>query len=120
MTTIAITGAAGRMGTRLVALAKQDGTFQLVGAIERPEHPAQAKDAGEVAGIGPVGVPITFDLRPTPQVLIDFTSPASTRHWLKSCRDRGIAMLVGTTGLQAPDHAALDQAATDIAILQAP
>ena len=120
MTSIAITGAAGRMGSRLIALAKQDGSYQLVGAIERPDHSAQARDAGEVAGVGAIGVPITFDLRPTPQVLIDFTTPPSTRHWLKTCRDRGIAMVIGTTGLQPPDQAAIDIAAQAIPILQAP
>ena len=120
MTTIAITGAAGRMGQRLVALAKQDGSFEIVGAIERPDHALQARDAGEVAGVGAIGTPITYDLKPTPRVLIDFTAPASTRHWLKTCRDRGIAMVIGTTGLQDQDHAAIDRAAEDIAILQAP
>src|SRR5687768_12017803 len=120
LTSIAITGAAGRMGQRLVALARQAGDFEIVGAVERPEHDAQSRDAGEIAGIGPIGVPITFDLRPTPQVLIDFTAPASTRHWLKTCRDRGIAMLIGTTGLPASDHATIDQASADIAVLQAP
>jgi len=120
MTRLAITGAAGRMGMRLVALAKQDKDFDLVAAIDRPEAPQLAKDAGEVAGIGPIGLPITFDLKPTPDVLIDFTTPAATRHWLKTCRDRGIALLIGTTGLQPPDHAAIDRAAEDIAIIQAP
>lgn len=120
MTSIAITGAAGRMGCRLVALAKQDGGFQIVGAIERPDHPQQAHDVGEVAGVGKIGTPITFELKPTPQVIIDFTAPASTRHWLKTCRDRGIAMVIGTTGLQEQDHAAIDRAAADIPILQAP
>lgn len=120
MTTIAITGAAGRMGTRLVALAKADGAFEVVGAIERPDHPMQARDVGEIAGVGPIGVPVTYDLKLTPQVLIDFTAPASTRHWLKTCRDRGIGMVIGTTGLQDPDHAAIDRAAADIPILQAP
>ncbi|MGB7156858.1 MAG: 4-hydroxy-tetrahydrodipicolinate reductase [Tepidisphaeraceae bacterium] len=120
MTTIAITGAAGRMGQRLIFLAKHDGDFQIVGAIERPEHAMQSRDAGEVAGIGPIGTPITYDLKPTPQVLIDFTVPAAMRHWLKTCRDRGIAMVIGTTGLQDPDHAAIDRAATEIAVLQAP
>jgi 4-hydroxy-tetrahydrodipicolinate reductase len=119
-TLIAITGAAGRMGQRLVALSRQDGAFELVGAIERPDHPTQARDAGEVAGAGAIGLPVTFDLRPTPQVLIDFTVPASMRHWLKTCRDRGIAMVIGTTGLQEQDHAAIDRASEDIAILQAP
>ena len=120
MTSIAITGSAGRMGCRLIALAKQDGDFEIVGAIERPDHPAQAQDAGVVCGAGPIGTPITFDLKPTPQVLIDFTSPSSTRHWLKTCRDRGIAMVIGTTGLAEKDHAAIDRAAVDIPIVQAP
>ncbi|HET6247882.1 MAG TPA: 4-hydroxy-tetrahydrodipicolinate reductase, partial [Tepidisphaeraceae bacterium] len=120
MTSLAITGAAGRMGTRLIALAHQAGDFQILGAIERPDYPALGKDAGEIAGAGNIGVPITFDLRPTPAVLIDFTSPSSMRHWLKTCRDRGIAMVIGTTGLQPADHAIIDQAAADIPILQAP
>jgi 4-hydroxy-tetrahydrodipicolinate reductase len=119
-TTIAITGAAGRMGQRLISLARAAGTFNILAAIERPDSPMQAHDAGEVAGVGPIGTPITFDLRPTPQVLIDFTAPPSTRHWLKNCRDRGIAMLIGTTGLHVGDHAAIDRAAEDIPILQSP
>ncbi len=118
--TIAITGAAGRMGMRLIALAQQDNDLKVLGAIERPESPAQGRDAGELAGAGSIGVPVTFDLKPTPQVLIDFTTPASMRHWLKTCRDRGIAMVIGTTGLQDSDHAAIDQAAADIPVLQAP
>jgi 4-hydroxy-tetrahydrodipicolinate reductase len=108
------------MGCRLVALAKLDVEFEVVGAIERPDHPGQAQDAGEVAGIGRIGMPITYDLKPTPQVLVDFTVPSSARHWLKTCRDRGIAMVIGTTGLQEKDHAAIDIAATTIPILQAP
>src|SRR3954468_18066891 len=120
MTKLAITGACGRMGMRLIALAKQDNDFELLAAIDRPEAPQLAKDAGEIAGIGSIGSPITFDLKPTPDVLIDFTTPAATRHWLKTCRDRGVALLIGTTGLQATDQAAIDQAATDIPIIQAP
>jgi 4-hydroxy-tetrahydrodipicolinate reductase len=120
MTSIAIAGAAGRMGQRLVALAHQDGGFKIIAAIERPDHPQLARDAGELAGVGGIGTNVTHDLRQTPDVLIDFSAPASMRHWLKSCRDRGIAMLIGTTGLQWGDQAAIDQAATDIAVLQAP
>jgi 4-hydroxy-tetrahydrodipicolinate reductase len=116
---LAITGAAGRMGRRLVALGREAG-WEIVGAMERPDHPMQGRDAGELAGIGPIGTPITFDLRPTPDVLIDFTSPASMRHWLKTCRDRGIPMVVGTTGLHEKDQSSIDTAAADIPILQAP
>jgi len=120
MTSIAITGASGRMGKRLIALAREAAVFQIVGAIVRPNHPQLQQDAGEVAGIGAINVPLTFDLRPAPQVLIDFTNPPAMRHWLKTCRDRGIAMLIGTTGLHRVDHAAIDRAAEDIPILQAP
>ena len=78
------------------------------------------RDAGEIAGVGNIGVPITPDLSPTPQVLVDFTSPPSMRHWLKTCRDRGIAMIIGTTGLQQQDHDVIDETATQIPVLQAP
>jgi 4-hydroxy-tetrahydrodipicolinate reductase len=120
MITTAITGAGGRMGMRLIALAKQGGEFDVIGAIERPESDLQARDAGEVVGIGKIGLPITFDLKPTPQVLIDFTAPPAMRHWLKACHDRGIAMVIGTTGLSQKDHDAIDIASADIPILQAP
>jgi 4-hydroxy-tetrahydrodipicolinate reductase len=120
MIEVAISGACGRMGQRLIALGKQDGGFRIVAAIERPDHEMLYRDAGEVAGIGAIGVPITFDLKATPKVLIDFAHPAATRHWLKTCRDRGIAMVIGTTGLQPGDHATIDQAAARIPILQSP
>jgi 4-hydroxy-tetrahydrodipicolinate reductase len=120
MTSIAITGAAGRMGMRLIALAKEAGDFEIVAAVERPEAPQMSRDAGEVAGVGPIGVPITLDLHPTPKVLIDFTGPVGMRHWLKVCRDRGIAMVIGTTGLHPADHDAITLAAKDIPVLQAP
>lgn len=119
MTTIAITGATGRVGRRLIALARASGKFTVVGAIARPDSPHQGSDAGEIAGAGPIGLPVTFDLRPTPDVLIDFSAPTAMRHWLKVCRDRNIAMVIGTTGLHHVDHAAIDVAAELIPVLQA-
>jgi 4-hydroxy-tetrahydrodipicolinate reductase len=120
MTSIAITGASGRMGRRLVSLAREAATFEIMGAVVRPDSPSLGKDAGELAGVGSLGLPLTFDLKKTPQVLIDFTTPPAMRHWLKVCRDRGIAMVIGTTGLHRADHAAIDVAAEVIPILQAP
>jgi 4-hydroxy-tetrahydrodipicolinate reductase len=117
---LAIVGACGRMGKRLIALAKADKSLELVAAIDKPDSAEQARDAGEIAGIGSIGLPITFDLRPTPDVLIDFTAPISTRRWLKTCHDREIAMVIGTTGLKDKDHAAIDIASENIPILQAP
>src|SRR2546430_16270122 len=63
---------------------------------------------------------MTPELAPTPRVLVDFPSPPSMRHWLKPCRDRQIAMVIGTTGLQPADHATIDQPALHIPVLQAP
>jgi 4-hydroxy-tetrahydrodipicolinate reductase len=120
MTTLAITGVAGRMGGRLVALGHADKDLKLVGAVERADAPQIGRDAGEVAGIGSVGLPVSAELKEIPQVLIDFTAPTGMRHWLKICRDRGIPMVVGTTGLQPSDHALIDEAAKQIAVLQAP
>jgi len=117
---LAITGACGRMGGRLIALSRTDKSFSLVAAIDKPDCAHLSRDAGEIAGIGNIGIPVTFDLRPTPNVLIDFTSPTATRHWLKTCHDRGIAMVIGTTGLKDKDHAAIDVASEHIPILQAP
>src|SRR3954454_11723479 len=76
-TSLAITGAAGRMGTRLVALARADGAFDVVGAIERPDHPMQARDVGELAGLGPIGVPVSYDLKRTPAVPDRFHRPGA-------------------------------------------
>ena len=55
---LAVHGAAGRMGRRIVALAAEDARFQLVGAIERADHDLSGSDCGEVAGVGPLGVSI--------------------------------------------------------------
>jgi len=118
---LAVVGAAGRMGQRLVALAKEDANLKLVAAIERAEHPQIGKDAGEIAGLGSIGVPLSADLpAQTPNVLIDFSAPVSMRNWLSVCRQRKIAMVIGTTGLHESDHALIDKAAADIAVLQAP
>jgi 4-hydroxy-tetrahydrodipicolinate reductase len=120
MIDIAITGAAGRMGQRLVALARQSGDFRIVSATERPGHESLGRDAGEVAGIGPIGVPITAELAGAPKVIVDFTTRAASRQWLQASRQRGIAILIGTTGLEPADHAEIDAASKEIPILQSP
>ena len=120
-TTLAITGVAGRMGQRLVALAHADSQLQLVAAIERDGHAAIGRDAGEVAGAGAIGLAVATDLpAAAPAVMIDFTAPVAMRQWLDVCRKRKVAMVIGTTGLSDSDHKLIDDAAKEIAILQAP
>lgn len=103
MIRVIVTGAAGRMGGRILALAKEAGDFQIVGATERPDHPAVGQDAGEVAGMGSIGVKVADNLPKIitgADVVMDFTTPeASTAH-LRAASDAGVAIVVGTTGLR--------------------
>jgi 4-hydroxy-tetrahydrodipicolinate reductase len=117
---LAITGAAGRMGRRLLALAcEQPDIFKVVGALDAA--PAFAnQDAGALAGIAPLGVLISPTLpNQDVDVLIDFSAPAATRAFIPQCIERDIALLIGTTGLVPSDHTLIDEAAKSIPILQA-
>jgi len=94
------------MGGRLVALVQEVPDFQLAGAIERPGHPALGKDAGEVNGIGPIGIPLTDDLAKVAkegQVFLDFTAPESAIANLEKAAQNSLAAVIGTTGLSS-DH----------------
>lgn len=106
MIKLAVTGAAGRMGSRVIALAQEEGEFQLIGAIEREGHPAVGRDAGEVAGRGRLGVVIETDLAKVIQdceVVIDFTAPEASRHHVLITSQADKAIVVGTTGFSAAD-----------------
>lgn len=96
MLKIAIAGAAGRMGQRIIALARESNRFEILAELKREQA-----------------------LNASPKVLIDFTNPTAMRGWLEVCCERGIAFVSGTTGLSADDEAALDRAAKKIAVLHA-
>ncbi len=121
-THIAINGAGGRMGQRLVALSKEDALLHLVAAIDAPTSPVQGRDAGELAGIGTAGVPITYDLPLSikPDVLIDFSAPEGTMTVLPICVARQIPIVVATTGHTAAQKAEIEAAAHQTAVLFAP
>ncbi len=121
MTKIAIAGAAGRMGRTLVeACAKGEGV-QLVAAIEKPGNPEIGKDAGELAGVGKLGIAICDSLQGLDfDVLIDFTRPDATLAHVQHCREAGKKMVIGTTGLDASAKQRIHEAAEDIAIVFAP
>jgi 4-hydroxy-tetrahydrodipicolinate reductase len=120
MTQLAIHGAAGRMGQRLVALAAEDPALKLTAAIEHPDHPRLGVDAGELAGAGQLNVPLTRELEAPAEVMIDFTNAEGMRRALELCQPKGMALVIGSTGFSADDEQAIDQAAKTLAILQAP
>lgn len=119
MVKIAIAGAAGRMGRRIAALAIDGEQFDITAATEHAGHEAVGKDIGELAGVGAFGVKVTETLAGEPDVLIDFSSPEGTLHWLDACRGRGVAMVIGTTGLTESQQAAVADAASDVPIVHA-
>ncbi|MEZ6192817.1 MAG: 4-hydroxy-tetrahydrodipicolinate reductase [Phycisphaerales bacterium] len=120
MIQVAINGAAGRMGRLLVALTLADAQLRLVAALEHPGSSMLGRDAGSVAGAGEVGVPITTGLTDAkPDVMIDFSVQPAVRPAVKLCKDNGVSLVIGTTGLDAEDEKAINDAAGTIAVLQA-
>lgn len=117
MTKIAISGAAGRMGRRIAALAIQDEKFDIVEALETPGHPDVGRDIGELAGQGTFGVRVTDQPTGGADVLIDFSLPEGTMALLGACRSNGTAMVIGTTGLTASQEAEIADTASTIPIV---
>lgn len=120
MTRIAITGAAGRMGRRIAALALEDERFEIVSAMEMPGHEAMGADVGTLCGRGAVGLAVSETLQGDPQAIVDFSVPESTLAWLAAARKRKIAMVIGTTALTESQLAEVADAASSIAVVQAP
>jgi 4-hydroxy-tetrahydrodipicolinate reductase len=103
-TEVVVCGAAGRMGRLLVALGHAHAEVAIAAAVEQPGTPTIGRDAGEVAGIPRIGVPITDSLaavaRPN-RVILDFTSPQAAVADLRVAVDAGAAIVIGTTGFDA-------------------
>ena len=123
MIRVAIAGAAGRMGRALVeAVNAQDG-MQVTAALERPQHALLGTDAGQLAGIGELGVLLSDQLPSVVEqfdVMIDFTSPQATIGHIEVCRQAGRKMVIGTTGLSPEQLEVLRAASADTAIMFAP
>jgi len=122
MTTIAITGAAGRMGKVLLEAANDTEGLSVTAAIVRADSTLVGVDAGELAGIGTLNVTVVDNIAAaaTFDVLIDFTRPDVTLANLAVCRARGSAMVIGTTGFDDRQKTAIREASHDIAIVFAP
>lgn len=119
---VGIVGATGRMGRRLIALGSEDPSLHLAAAVASPGSAALGQDAGSVAGVGPLGLPITstISVETRLDVVIDFSSPEATFAILPICEARRIPLVVATTGFTPEQRAAIDTAAHQTAILFAP
>jgi 4-hydroxy-tetrahydrodipicolinate reductase len=117
---IAIHGAAGRMGQRLVALTAADKELTLAAAIDASGHPRIGQDAGVIAGVGPLGVPLAGTLAGDVQVVIDFSIPTAAEVILQTCVAQKVPLVIGTTGFTEAQQQKLRAAAATIPLLQAP
>jgi 4-hydroxy-tetrahydrodipicolinate reductase len=117
---IAIHGAAGRMGQRLIALLAADAELSLAAAIDSPQHPRLGEDAGLVAGLASQGVPIAAGLNVPVDAAIDFSLPAASEKFLETCRREKIPLVVATTGLDESQMQKLRAAAREIPLLWSP
>ena len=123
MIKVAVTGAAGRMGGRIItAICEAEGAV-LAGAVERPGHPHIGQDAGSLAGVGPLGVAITDSLEAAlagADVLIDFTFPEVTLANLAVCAKLGKQLVIGSTGFTPEQRAKVAAGAATIPVVLAP
>jgi len=120
---IAVSGAAGRMGKRILALAHERPDMEISGALETSGHPAIGKDAGEVAGIGQIGVPISDNISEVVKncdVLIDFSAATASVSHVEAAAAAGKAIVVGTTGFSEDQKRQINRAAASTRCLIAP
>jgi 4-hydroxy-tetrahydrodipicolinate reductase len=119
---IAVLGAAGRMGQSLIRNVAATPGCVLAGALEAKGSPALGQDAGEVAGLEPLGVAITADPLPVfagVDGVLDFTVPAATVAFAALAAQARIVQVIGTTGFSDADLAKLDAAAQHATIVKA-
>ena len=111
---VAVSGATGRVGRRLLALVAESGDLQLVAALVSPTSRHLGQDAG--------GVPYTSELplSASPVCVIDFSSPAGTLALLPTCVGRKIPVVVATTGFEPAERAEVLAAAHHTAVLLSP
>jgi 4-hydroxy-tetrahydrodipicolinate reductase len=123
MAGVVVAGAAGRLGSRLVALLPPESELRLVAALEAPGHAALGRDAGESAGVGRLGIPIGADVDAAlgrDRILIEFSVPdASLAHVREVARHGGRAV-IGTTGFTAAQREELARIGTSIPLLVSP
>ena len=116
---LAIAGVAGRMGRRIAALALADADFQLTQALEYPGHPGFQKPLRDLDPTLDSDVLLGCNLESGADVLIDFSTPDGVVARSGEVVGRGMAFVVGTTGLTVGQQAAVNLAAITVPVIHA-
>jgi 4-hydroxy-tetrahydrodipicolinate reductase len=118
---VVVHGAGGRMGRANVRAIVQDAQCRLVGALEHAGSAHVGADAGELAGIARAGVQVTSTLDGLDvDVVIDFSRSEASEALAERVSERGVALVVGTTGLEPSALRALEAAASRVPVVLAP
>ncbi len=118
---LVVMGAGGRMGRALVKAITEAEGVTVSAALERAGSPALGKDAGDLAGVGTLGVPVTDDaLKAVVNAdgIVDFTAPAATVEMAALAAQARIAHIIGTTGLSDADLEKISAAARHAVIVR--
>jgi 4-hydroxy-tetrahydrodipicolinate reductase len=124
MIKIAVNGALGRMGTRILNLACHSQDFKIVGAFEHAKHGYLGKELGSVLGLGDslkVKIsPLSPHALKGADVMIDFSSPEGVQASLKAAEATHSGLVIGTTGISAEGVVQIKKASKSIPILFSP
>ncbi len=120
---VALHGATGRMGLALTRLIAQAEDLELVGAASAPDDPVLGRDVGTLAGVANLGVAASADVSAAllgADVVIDFSSARAVANIAALAVRHKVALVSGTTGLDATTQALLQKAAEQVPVLWAP
>jgi len=118
---VIVTGASGRMGRMLVKAVDACEDAELVGATERAGSALLGVDAGNLAAIGALGVSLVDDLSACEpaDVLIDFTAPEACLEHASFVAEKGMGMVIGTTGFETSQLQTMKKVLADNAVVMA-
>jgi len=110
------------MGIRIIQLITEDSGLRLAAALEREDHPRLGEDVGLIAGVGRLDTPLAPRLAEgvAVDVMIDFSLPPGSLQVARQCAERGIPLVVGTTGFEPHQRRELEGFADRIALLISP
>jgi 4-hydroxy-tetrahydrodipicolinate reductase len=118
---LVVVGAAGRMGQTLIRAIHSIPGASVAAAIERKGSPQVGQDAGQLAGVGTLGVKISDDPLPAfakADGVLDFTMPAASVEFAGYAAQARIVHVIGTTGCSAEDDARIAAAARHATIVK--
>ncbi|MFH1771333.1 MAG: 4-hydroxy-tetrahydrodipicolinate reductase [Candidatus Omnitrophota bacterium] len=114
MIKIAVIGARGRMGQRIIALAEQDSNLDVTAAIENKGHPCIGKVYNKLNISSDSAILQNCDC------VIDFSSPSSTLFYLKHALDYMKPLVIGTTGIDKQGIESINDASRTIPVVFSP